>query len=91
MRKSTLDPQEVLERDEFERTQYRKAGLDLMPVRDKGAAKLSNGVIIAWHTDRPLDDGEARGYVPDGHFTLTMNNRTLLFNVEEFNKYTRWA
>ena len=96
MRKSTLSEQEIAEFDDFQKKETRKGGLDLMPVRDRGAAKLSNGASVRWHTNNPpkqvldLDGKEmiiTSGTVPDGTFEVN----GVLFNAEELMKHLRWA
>lgn len=86
MRNTRLKPQEIAERDEMNRTERRKSGFDLMPIRDRGWAVLSNGVRVRWHTDK-FDDYGIRSTVPDGTFEIDGK----LYNAEELMKFLRWA
>lgn len=96
MRKSTLSEQEIAEFDDFQKKETRKGGLNLMPVRDRGSAVMSNGSRVRWHTSNPpkqsfeIDGKEAvvtSGTIPDGMFEIN----GVIFNAEELMRHLRWA
>lgn len=91
MRKVSKTDQEKREIEESERTDRRKGGFELMKVRDRGYFTMSNGVGILWHTDRELDEGEARRYIKDGSFVLNIEGKEAVFDKEEFMRYLRWV
>lgn len=91
MRKTTLNDQEVTEVDEYKRRDRRNNAFGLMRTRDRGWVRLKNGAIFEWPTDRSLEEGEVRTHVPKGHFLLTINGKTTLFDADEFGMYTRWV
>lgn len=86
MRKSSLKALE-LEEEESNQRQSRNNGLSLMSVRDRGWAKLSNGSVMEWSVDSPLQELVPRRQIPVGHFYLDGK----LFDVDEFRKYERWV
>lgn len=87
MRNTQLRPEEIAEMDATKQKETRAMGLDLMPVRDRGWGKLRNGTLVEWHTDRPLQELEARRYVPDG--MVVIDNK--LYDTEELRRFLRWA
>jgi len=91
MRYANKTEQEKAEIAAAERADKRKHGFSLMAVRDRGWFKLSNGVGIIWHSEAPLEDYEARRYVPDGMFILKIGNEEAVFDKEEFMRYLRWV
>ena len=97
MRKSTLSEQEIAEFDEFQKKEARNAGLALVPVRDRGVAKLSNGVTVYWHHPK-REHEEVNGIttystprVADGKFGIEVDGKLVVFNAEELMKHLRWA
>lgn len=74
-----------------ERREKRQTGFDMMPIRDRGYKRLSNGVTILWPTDRKPRDGEAITRVPDGNFVLIVDGKGILFDTDEFRQQLRWA
>lgn len=97
MRQTTYSEQEVADLNEFNRQQTRKGGLDLIPVRDRGVAKLSNGATVYWHHPK-RETEEVNGVsmvitakVPDNHFGIVVDDKMITFNAEELRKYLRWA
>lgn len=97
MRKSTLSEQEIAELDEFQKKETRAAGLALMPVRDRGVAKLSNGVTVYWnHPKREHEpvNGVTTYSTPrvaDGQFGISVDGKLIVFNAEELMRHLRWA
>jgi len=97
MRKTSLSNQEIAELDEFNKGQTRKSGLDLIPVKERGFAQLSNGAKVYWH-HTPRDSEEVNGIVtvatprvPDNHFGIEFNGELITFNSEELRRWLRWA
>ena len=82
---------EEIEKAEADRKTSRRNGLSLASIRDRGWIRLNNGALLEWNVDRELEEGEARRIVPKGHFVLTDNNKSMLFNTEEFRKWLRWC
>lgn len=74
-----------------DRKEKRKTGFDMMPIRDRGYKRLSNGVTILWPTDRELEDGETITRVPDGKFVLIVDGEYIPFDTDEFRQQLRWA
>lgn len=97
MRQSTYSQAEVADLDEFKRKETRKGGLDLIPVRDRGVARLSNGTTVYWH--HPKRETETvngvsmviNPKVPDNHFGIEIDGKLVIFNAEELMKHLRWA
>lgn len=87
MRKSSLSAQESNELDEINRQETRKTGFTLMEIRDRGWARLSNGSLLQWHTDRPPREYEARQSIRNGDILIDGKP----FNAEDLMKYLRWA
>jgi len=95
--KSKYSAQEITETEEAKQKEARKSGYSLMGTRDSGKARLSNGVIVRWHTEAPSgyivqsdEHGEIEVYdepVPPGTFSI--NGR--LYDAEELRKALRWA
>jgi len=86
MRKTKLSQEEIAELDATKAREARNAGLKLLPVRDRGWAKLSNGLSVHWNTKyaNPV-------LVPDGDFGIMVNGKVYRFDAEELRKYLRWA
>ena len=84
MRKSTLSQQEIAELDEMKAKQTRGAGLSLMSVRDRGYTTLSNGKRVHWHVRK---GGWGNRSVQPG--TIVIDD--VAYNVEELQKWIRWA
>ena len=98
MRKTSLSNQEIAELDEFNKGQTRKSGLDLIPVKERGFARLSNGAKVYWHhtprDSEPSQDGivtVASPRVPDNHFGIEYKGELITFNSEELRRWLRWA
>lgn len=98
MRNTSLSSQEIEELDSFNKQQTRKTGLDLIPVKERGFAQLSNGAKVYWHhTTRDSEVSEdgivtvASPRVPDNHFGIEFNGELITFNSEELRKWLRWA
>ena len=97
MRKSTLSEQEIAEFDEFQKKETRRGGLDLIPVRDRGVAKMSNGITVYWN--HPKRENEpvngvtvySTPKVADGEFGIAVDGKLIVFNSEELMKHLRWA
>lgn len=94
MRKSNLTADDIwaAEKAADDRKRTRKTGLDMIPIRDQGATRLSNGVLFGWSV--PMDKrepGVAYPHVPEGHFVLEIDGKRHLFNADEFAKWTRWV
>lgn len=87
MRKSRLSQEEVAELDEINRQDTRNSGFNLMSTRDRGGTMLSNGVVVEWHVDRPLKEGEARTRIYPGDFIIDGK----VYDSEELMKYLRWS
>jgi len=90
MRHAPKSDQEKLEIEAAERTDRRKAGFDLMKVRDRGSGSVrdhsGSEVRIYWHVnDDELEEGEVRWNVPDGMFILETSSRY----YEGHPKYTK--
>jgi hypothetical protein len=77
---------ETQELEEHNRRTSRTQGYNLMSVRDAGAAKLSNGVLVRWHVPKP-EDYHQYHYVPEGKIVIGGK----LFDVEELRSFLRWA
>lgn len=75
---------------EAERRERRNSGLDLMQARDRGGARLSNGVIMEWHVDNRQPYQPYRN-LPPGYFVLTIDGKSALFDTEEFKEHFRWV
>lgn len=98
-RKSKLSAQEIAEIDETNRIQTRKTGFGLMSARDRGWDRVKSmsghSSHVLWHSNRPLQDYEARRDVPEGMFLLDVviegKTHTLAYDVDEFRKAIRWA
>ena len=86
MRQSKLKAKE-LEEDEFRHSQNRKHGYSMAQIRDRGWVRFSNGSVMEWHVNRPLEEYEARKVVPEGHFFLDGK----LYDSDEFRKWERWV
>lgn len=82
---------EAAEKAADERRRSRSSGFSLMHDRDKGWHWLSNGALLQWHTDRQPLEGEGITKVEPGKFLLTINGKTVEFDVDEFQKWLRWA
>ena len=100
MRKSKHSVQEVAEMDEMKATDIRKGGLGLISVRDRGWARLDNGVVLRWHSNRPASsETEIDGHVveiknsnvPSGTLVMTTEHGDISFNAEELMRLIRWA
>lgn len=93
MKKTTLSAQEIAELDEINQRVARDAGLKLMPVRDRGYARMSNGTIALWHGKPWVNEvGVVNGQdVPPGTFGIRIEGKNYLFDAEELRKYLRWA
>ena len=91
MRSVTKTDQEKAEIEASERSDGRNGGLALGKVRDRGYYRMSNGVGIVWHSDRELQEGEARRIIPDGKFVLNIEGKEALFDKEEFMRWLRWV
>ena len=94
MRQSNLTADQIFEAEKAadDRKQTRKSGFAMAEVRDKGWQRLDNGTVIAWPVDVELNPGEARQFIPEGHFTIhTPKGESLLFNADEFRKWLRWV
>lgn len=89
MRTSRLSAQEIAELDEANKKETRKQGFALMPIRDRGHARLSSGADVRWHTDKWTTQGNfmLRSTVPSGMFEIDGK----LYDAEELRKYLRWA
>lgn len=79
--------EEIAEFNEYKRREDRSSGFGLMAVRDKGWARLKNGVVVNWNVDRPLESGEARDYVPDEMIKIDGK----LYDADELRSFLRWA
>ena len=92
-RKSKLTAEEIqaAEMAEDDRKKNRNNGFSLMDIRDRGWARLNNGIIIVWHTDKPLNNGEVRDYIPPGHFALHLDKEKYIFEADDFQKFLRWV
>lgn len=94
MRNTNLRPEEIAELDDIQKKEFRRGGLSLMQVRDRGWVKLKGldkTIGVEWHSSRDLFDGEARRNVPDGHVVLTIDGKSACIQTEELLKYLRWA
>lgn len=92
MRKSTLSAAEIAEMDEMKTKEFRQGGLDLMPIRDAGGARLRNGTVVEWAVaPNRRKEGALYPNIPDGCFILTIDGKKALFNGEEFRKFLRWV
>lgn len=59
-----------------------------MQVRDLGSKRLSNGVLLEWHTPKPEDDGPwLWKSIPPNMIMLDGK----LYDTEELRKWLRWA
>jgi hypothetical protein len=93
MRQSKITPDEIeaAEKAADERKSRRGMGFSLMNVRDRGWVRLNTGHIMCWHVKRPLEDGENRQNVPNGHFVIKTDKEDIMFEADEFQKYLRWC
>lgn len=94
MRKSKISASDMEKRDllEYERSHKRnRVYKELIPEKDKGWVRLSNGVVFLWHTDRELAEGELRDHVPSGSFVLAIDSKKYAFDLDEFRKWLRWC
>lgn len=93
MRKSKLTPEEAqaAEQAADQRKSKRSQGFSLMSVRDRGWQELSNGAVIEWPVDTPLEDFVPRRIVPDGYFLLTLGKESALFDADDFRRFLRWV
>lgn len=97
MQKSKYSAQAITEMEEAKQKETRSTGFALMGTRDSGRARLSNGVIVRWHTETPP------GYtvVSDKHGEMEITENTVppgtflingvLFDADELRKWLRWA
>lgn len=86
MRQSKQKALEI-EQAEHDSKQNRSNGLSLAEIRDRGWSKLSNGIMMEWHIDRPMEEGEVRRNIPEGFFVLDGK----VYELDEFNRFLRWA
>lgn len=102
MRKSRLSAGEVAELDAFNRSETRKSGFDLIPMRDRGYADLKKGGRVHWHFKprerEPYyfpDSTKVTTYslpcVADGEFGVEVGGKLVVFDSEELMKHLRWA
>ena len=97
MRNSKLSIQEIAELDETKRKETRKSGFSLMTIRDRGWSViknyLGNDVRIVWNTTREPWPGEAIDNIPNGMIRIDVpkGTKSILVDVEDLNKWTRWA
>lgn len=97
MRKSKYKAQEITEIEEAKRRETRSTGLKLMGTRDSGRDRLSNGVVVRWHTDNP----PSYTVITDTHGDIEVTENTIpegmlmlgdvLYDAEELRKALRWA
>ena len=97
-RNTTLSAQEITEMDEMKQKDTRNKGLKLMPVRDRGWMRLSNGAIVYWHHPARETEQTADGIsfiikpkVPDNHFGIEVEGKLTIFDAEELRRYLRWS
>lgn len=92
-RRTQLTGGEILEAEKAAeaRKQQRGSGFRLMKDRDAGSHRLSNGVMMNWHTPKPEGDNWIWRYVPEDSFELEINGKRVLFNTDEFKRWIRWA
>lgn len=90
MRKSKQSAAEIeqLELAESQRRGKRnKVFKSLVPERDRGWVRLSNGSVFQWPVTAPLEELVPRQHVPEGHFMLDGK----LYDYDEFLRYARWV
>lgn len=85
--KTTAAEIEAVELAADTRKRKRGEGFALMSVRDRGWKRLSNGVLMEWQVDRPLEEYEVRTHVPNGMFKLDGK----MYDADDFRKYLRWV
>lgn len=92
--KSKYSAQQITEMEEAKQKETRATGFALMNTRDGGVAKLDNGVVVRWHTDRfqEFDDYrygtiEVHDTVPPGTFEIDGK----LYDAENLRHWLRWA
>ncbi len=90
MRKAPKSEQEKAEIEAAERQDRRKDGFGLMAIRDRGWGRMSNGVVMVWPVNDPVDKTIVNG-VPDNHFLLDIKGNKYLFEAEEFRRFLRWV
>jgi hypothetical protein len=87
MTKLTAADIEQAEQAQANRKQKRNYAFRAMHDRDRGWARLSNGVIIEWHTNTPLEEYVPRKRIQPG--TILLDGKH--YDVEEVRKWLRWA
>jgi len=97
MRKANVDSSEIeqAEKYEYNRQAKRNKAFGLMDIRDRGWAKIptKNGVetVMLWHSAADLEELVPRRHIPEDMFALEVGGKFVLFNVEEFKQWLRWA
>lgn len=86
MKKSTLSQQEIAELDATKAREARNGGLKLLPVRDRGWARMSNGLSVHWNTKYANP-----ALVPPGDFGIMIEGKVYRFDAEELQRFVRWA
>ncbi len=93
MLESKTSAQEITEIEEAKQKETRNTGFALMGTRDSGVARLSNGVVVKWHSKntpwrQATDEISFRdNTVPPGTFLIDGK----LYDAEELRKTLRWA
>lgn len=89
MRRSKLKAAEIEAQElaDNQRKQNRRNGMSLMPERDQGWGKLSNGQVIEWPVDAPLQELVPRRVIPNGQVVID----EIFYDVDELRRYLRWA
>lgn len=99
MKQSKLSGEEILaaEKAKDDRKQSRGRGFAKMDERDSGGAVLRDynaggPVLIYWHVPpERREDGVAYQHVPEGMFSLKVDNKIIAFDAEEFRRWLRWV
>lgn len=90
---NTFDEIQQAEQAEDDRRTGRNKGYRLMRDRDRGWARLSNGVLIQWRIPDPLSTDQLPDYymfparVPAGMVAIDGK----LYDAEDLRKWLRWA
>lgn len=93
MKRTQLTGEEILKAEQAAdaRRKHRAGGFRLMKDRDAGSHRLSNGVLMNWHTPKPEGENWIWRYIPEDSFELEVDGKRILFDTEEFKKWLRWT
>lgn len=91
MTKLTAADIQQAEQAQANRKQKRSQAFRVMHDRDRGWHRLSNGALIEWHTNTPLEEYVPKTRIEPGTFLLTIEGKRAVFDVEEFRKWLRWV